>query len=166
MLNRAPIFVIGFPRGGTTLLMNILGSHPDVAAINRETHQVFYGRQDDGVAKWLRRVVYLPVMAGARQHVFRLSLLEDRRALPRPLRQYTGGIRYVNKPTDSGNRRLNNGSTRPYRELASARLLAKNMTGLAFATPMLRQMYPDATFIALVRDGLAICEGWTRRGYS
>ena len=43
-------------------------------------------------------------------------------------------------------------------------MLSKNGTGTVFATDLLAKMYPDATFIALIRNGLAICEGFTRRG--
>jgi hypothetical protein len=46
------------------------------------------------------------------------------------------------------------------------RLLGKNVNGMAFVTPVLQKMYPDATFLALVRHGLALCEGYTRRGMS
>jgi hypothetical protein len=31
---------------------------------------------------------------------------------------------------------------------------------------MFREMYPDGTFLALIRNGLAICEGYVRRGGS
>ena len=51
-------------------------------------------------------------------------------------------------------------------EIAGARLLCKNLDGLAFATPLFAEMYPDATFFGIVRNGLAVCEGHLRRGIS
>jgi hypothetical protein len=48
----------------------------------------------------------------------------------------------------------------------AARLLCKNVGGVALASPVFSAMYPDATFIALVRNGFALCEGYTRRGRS
>jgi Sulfotransferase family len=42
--DKAPIFVIGFLRGGTDILMNLLASHPDTRFVGRETHMVFYGK--------------------------------------------------------------------------------------------------------------------------
>jgi hypothetical protein len=38
------------------------------------------------------------------------------------------------------------------------------MNGVVFASDVFSEMYPDATFIAIVRNGLAICEGHIRRG--
>jgi hypothetical protein len=49
-------------------------------------------------------------------------------------------------------------------ELANCRLLTKGLNGLVFTVEMFREMYPDAVFIGLIRNGLAICEGYIRRG--
>ena len=51
-------------------------------------------------------------------------------------------------------------------EIARRRLLCKNVNGVVFTTPLFQKMYPDATFIALVRNGLALCEGFVRRGWN
>ena len=42
----------------------------------------------------------------------------------------------------------------------------KSVNEIIFLTDIFYDMYPDATFIALVRDGLALCEGYLRRGIS
>ena len=42
METETPIFVTGFSRGGTTILMNLLASHPDVCTVG-EIHQIFKG---------------------------------------------------------------------------------------------------------------------------
>jgi len=51
-------------------------------------------------------------------------------------------------------------------ELANCRLLTKGLGGLVYTVEMFREMYPDAFFFGLIRNGLAICEGFTRRGSS
>lgn len=163
MLNKAPIFVIGFQRGGTNILMNLLASHPDTRFVGRETHMVFYGKAKEPVLKWLRRLVYLPLLFGARGHLFRAASLEDRRRISSPLRHYADLLLFWESMTtpDSPGDQPHKPPRLPKRE---RRLLGKNVNGLAFVTPVLREMYPDATFIALVRHGLALCEGYTRRG--
>lgn len=163
MLNKAPIFVIGFQRGGTNILTNLLASHPDTRFLGRETHMVFYGKAREPVAKWFRRLLYLPLLVGARGHLFRAASLAERRRVPGPLMRYADLLLYresMATPTpQSDDTSRPAGSAKPGR-----RLLCKNVNGLVFVTPVLREMYPDATFIALVRNGLALCEGYTRRG--
>jgi hypothetical protein len=44
--------------------------------------------------------------------------------------------------------------------------MTKSLNGLVFLVPLLREMWPDAVFIALVRNGLAVCEGSLRRRYT
>ena len=44
MLNKRPIFIIGFARGGTNIILNLLRSHPDVCSPRGETDQVFRGK--------------------------------------------------------------------------------------------------------------------------
>ena len=160
----APIFVIGFQRGGTNLLTNLLASHPDLRLLGRETHQVFYGKaRETGKGRWIRRGLYLPIMLGAGGHLFRATNLEERGALPAPLG------RWVDLLLDRESRSFLQYDPPP-RGAASApaparsRLLAKNVNGMALATPILSAMYPDATFFAMVRHGLALCEGHVRRG--
>jgi hypothetical protein len=52
------------------------------------------------------------------------------------------------------------------RDVRNCRFLAKNVNGVVLATDALSNIYPDATFIALVRNGLALCEGYVRRGWT
>jgi|tagenome__1003787_1003787.scaffolds.fasta_scaffold20985642_4 hypothetical protein len=156
MLNRAPIFVIGFQRGGTNILMNLIASHPDVCALSRETHQVFYGRHQRAFAKWVDRLWYAPILLAARGHVFRPGSLRERERLPRLAMRYVDWLLYGSMMA----------ACRDTDGCDEKRLLAKNVNGLALATPLLGRMYPDATFIALVRNGLALCESYLRRGWT
>ncbi|MBN1556666.1 MAG: sulfotransferase, partial [Lentisphaerae bacterium] len=43
-------------------------------------------------------------------------------------------------------------------------LVCKLVNGLIWVTDNLRRMYPDAVFLGVVRDGMAVCEGNMRRG--
>ena len=163
MLNPAPIFVIGFQRGGTNILTNLLGSHPDTRFLGRETHMVFYGKRREPVLKWFRRLIYLPLLLGARGHIFRPASLSERRSLPRPLMRYTDLLLYRESMANLSDTPEASGNSSRLRA-RERRLLGKNVNGMVFVTPIFREMYPDATFIALVRNGLALCEGYTRRG--
>ena len=49
-------------------------------------------------------------------------------------------------------------------QIAQARVLCKNLNGLVMMTDNFAAMYPDATFFGLIRNGLALCEGYVRRG--
>ncbi|HET9776024.1 MAG TPA: sulfotransferase [Gemmatimonadaceae bacterium] len=163
MLNSAPIFINGFPRGGTTLLQDIVASHPEVGLLHAETHQVFYGRESEARKKWVNRAFYAPVMLATGQHLFRLTNLEEREPVSPAVARYIDLRLFLSKVLFTRNRH-HDGVTRPWSEIMRSRLLGKNMNGLAFTTPLLSAMYPDVTFFALVRNGLALCEGWMRRG--
>lgn len=45
MLNKKPLFINAFARGGSNILMNLLMSHPGVCVSNGETHKVFKGQR-------------------------------------------------------------------------------------------------------------------------
>jgi len=166
MLNKAPIFVNGFHRGGTNILMNIIASHPDVCMVAGETHEVFYGKSTEPVKKWVHRAFYIPIWIVARQHIFWPGLLDNRNKIPRYMMHYIDALFYFNKLTVRENQFKAEGIQYAKAEIGKSRMLTKNGTGTVLATELFSEMYPDATFIALVRNGLALCEGMVRRGYS
>jgi len=53
----------------------------------------------------------------------------------------------------------------PNRKGGKKRLLCKNMNGIVLTTSLFEEIYPDAVFVGLVRHGLALCEGFLRRGW-
>ncbi len=166
MFNKAPIFVNGFQRGGTNILVNLLGSHPDVGVLRVETHEVFYGRESEMVHKWLNRILALPVFIAAGRYVFWPYRFYSRKELSRPLERYIDLLFYGSKLAASANREGLDAPPPRLREIARTRMLAKNVNGVAMTTDMLAKMYPKATFLALVRHGFAVCEGFVRRGWS
>ncbi len=163
MLNQAPIFINGFQRGGTNILMNLIMSHPEVHCLDGETHELFYGKYHAPLLeKLVSNALYVPIVIGTRQHTFGYKLLEERNPLPRPLRKYLDFLLHRNRvlepmaPEQNGNGHS--------AQQGNGRLLCKNVNGIVMLTPTFAAMYPDATFFALVRHGLAVCEGFVRRG--
>ncbi len=166
MINKAPIFVNGFTRGGTNLLMNLIVSHPDVCMLGGEMHVVFYGRDRDNIRKWGHRLLYLPILFTTRQHFFWPYRLYNRNKIPRLLMHYIDFLLYCSKVLAPRNRIRGQATTNTIRQIVESRLVSKNVNGVVLTTPLFAEMYPDAIFIGLVRNGLALAEGFIRRGWT
>jgi hypothetical protein len=167
MLNKRPIFVNGFQRGGTNILMRLISSHPQVRILGAEVHELFYGRDIQPLQKWLRRLTYTPILLSTRQHTFWPYRFYERRTLPTAVSHYVDLLFYLHKQV-AHNPPYENGRAIPqtWAEKGSARMVCKCVNGVVLATPLFAEMYPDATFVAMVRNGLALCEGFMRRGWS
>ena len=172
MLNKKPIFLNCFAHGGSTLLSNFLISHPYVCvSAGGETHKIFKGR-GEWYSIWETRrrlLVYdLPLRLMIGQNFFDPKLIAPRQTdIPDTARRYIDRILY-NGRFRAGVENLNmyqyEGVPYSREELTKCRMVTKGLNGLVFATDLFREMYPDAVFFALVRDGLAMCEGRVRRG--
>ncbi|MGH2522290.1 MAG: glycosyltransferase [Anaerolineales bacterium] len=93
--------------------------------------------------------------------------LNDDYSVPRLLWPYVDFLLYQSKRRGRANEtQTGNGSAPARPPLAELRLLVKGVNGTAFLTGLFAAMYPDARFIALVRNGLALCEGFMRRGWA
>lgn len=156
---------MGFQRGGTNVLMNLLSSHPRTQRTGNEFHEVFFGRADRRRAKWVVRAFAAPVLLAATPSSLWPYRFHDRRALPRWARTYARAMLFVNrwsnyKATDrpAGSRSL--------AERASARAVIKAVNGLAFATPIFDGLYPQCYYVFLVRDPFALGHGFIRRGWT
>lgn len=165
---KRPIFIGGLSRGGTTQLLNLVGSHPDVAMVG-ETHKVFKGcRQNDSLlrvaAKGLLRD--LPVLTVCGMDYFSPRCETPRPPLPRLLRNHVDRCLRAEslRRHPNLNRDKAPGERYTRAELLAARIVGKNLDGAVFLNDILQAAYPDATFISLVRHGLAVCEGHLRRG--
>jgi hypothetical protein len=169
MLNKKPIFIVGFTRGGSNILLNLLRSHPQVCSPRGETQEVFKGKLKVEsipvlLSKWWN---YLPILIAQRQHVFSLNLTTDpANAFSEKTMQRIDKILFYEKmkaldPTQ--NQYKNENEKYTLDEIKESRLLCKNLNGLIFVTGLFNKMYPDATFLALVRNGFAVCEGHLRR---
>jgi hypothetical protein len=159
LLNHRPIFLNTFSKGGSNLLWNLFQSHPEVVSPLGETHQAFRDPWARFVtAFWTRQLDF-----------WSLHNLSPRHRAPMPFlvfmdrRLYHQKLKNLGHP-DNGERAP--GSAYTMDELAQARLVSKNHNGQAFLTEVLLRAYPDATFIAMVRDGFALGEAYLRRGPS
>lgn len=169
MLNRDPVFVNGFSRGGTTILTNLLASHPEVCLIG-ETHHVFKGTSiTDSRWRVLNKCLYhdAPIIFGQGQNFFSPRLIKPRKPLTRWAKRRIDSILYREKiravhPVLNRYKTPNREYTR--REIAESRLLCKNIDGMIYTCDAWVEMYSEATFFGLVRNGLAVCEGHLRRG--
>lgn len=152
--------------------MNLLLSHPDVCKPRGETHQVFRGKRHllpvEPLSVYFSKLWnYLPILIVQRQDVFSIDRWEPRRELSSKIMTRIDQILFRDKLKALGptqNLYKTEGMKYSLEEIRNSRLICKNLNGLIFMTDQLHRMYPDATFIALVRNGFALCEGHIRRG--
>lgn len=166
MLNERPIFVNGFQRGGTNILMRLISSHPEVRILGAEIHELFYGRERERVKKWMRRLAAAPVLLATRRHTFWPYRYHRREPLPRPVACYVDLLFYAYKQVADNPEFSPADVSSSWRQRGNARMVCKCVNGVSLATPIFADMYPDATFVGLLRNGLALCEGFMRRGWS
>jgi hypothetical protein len=168
MRNKLPIFLVGFRRSGTNILLNLLRSHPEVCSPRGETHEVFRGKGTEPFAvRNAKRLRCFPIVLMERQHVFDHKNWEPRPEFSFLTRWLVDRILFAEKSKALGpDQNLYKSENEKYtrEEIRRSRLLCKNVNGLIFLSGQLAKIYPDATFIAIVRDGFAVCEGQIRRG--
>lgn len=168
MLNKRPIFIVSISFSGTNILLNLLLSHPNVCVPRGETLQVFIGRGEESLQTRFGKLLrYLPIVFTEGYHVLSENLWKPRSPLNTFTKIYIDKVLYAEKlKTHLPGMNLYKTENVKYTldEIAKARILCKNQNGLIFMSTHFAEMYPDATFIALVRNGLAVCEGHIRRG--
>jgi hypothetical protein len=169
MLNQRPIFVVGFQRGGTNIVLNLLLSHPGVCMPRGELHFVFRGkrRAESWASFFVKTWRYLPILLAQRQDVFAVSLWQPRRRFTPGTIGRIDRILFYDKPKalePEQNLYRSENVRYTHKEIVASRLACKYLNGLIFLTDELYRMYPDATFVAVVRNALALCEGHVRRG--
>jgi hypothetical protein len=168
MRNRRPIFLVGFSRGGTHLVLNLLRSHPEVASPRGELHEVFRGRPSEPRrVRLAKRLRAWPIRALEGRDVFDAGDWTPRPPLRPWSRRCLDRILFAEKlrAREHGQNRWK-APGQPYtrRGIARARLCCKNVNGLILLSRELAVCYPDASFVGLVRDGFTVCEGQARRG--
>ena len=176
MLNKQPIFVNTFARGGSNIVWEILQSHPDVSAPIEETDKIIW--QEAG--KWKSAVnFYLSLRSGyplpniikeqgywmMNYGVFHANNHTERK-LNNFARKYLDNLLYTWKLKNLDhpfNKYKTPNEIYTLEELKQTRVAAKHVNGLIFLTPALIEMYPDSVHFGLVRNGLALCESRLRR---
>lgn len=170
-----PHVILGcFSRGGSSLVWNLLASHPDLVSPGVETHQLFLGRPGDRskmgrLGVHLRHAVRgggLPRPRLASGHALPNSGLFSatnlsRREIPRSMHREVAETILV-APTrvaprvDSALVDGDDGSPRG--------VVLKSINGIVFLTPSLREILGSTRSVVLLRDPLALCESRLRRG--
>lgn len=146
------ILILGYPRGGTSLLWNILQSHPDVVATPTETGGTILNMfPTKRVRAALRRKLGDEALIGngALASAIRARVWAQKMRAwwaPPPGNERTPGERYT------------------WRELSATTPCLKSVAAVDMRmTPLLRSVF-DLQVVGLVRNGYALCEGWARRG--
>lgn len=169
-LNRKPVFIVAFAYGGSNILINLMRSHPELCSPRGELNEVFKGRRSEPWAtRFAKCARYAPILlAEGGRDVFRFNDWTPRSPFKPSTQRRVDQILFDEKlrarsPTQ--NRFKEEGVLYTDQELRDSRLVCKGLDGLTFVTPELSRMYPDATFIGLVRNGFAVVEGHIRRGH-
>ncbi len=136
MKTKAPFFILGLPRSGTTLLRDLLRSHPNIAIPN-ESHfmvrlyQMFGDPQSDQdalqILKWLKRL----------DHFQRFDIEVDIEQFKKK-RSYKDIINYIYNIYAQKLHKIRWGDKTP---------------GYLRHVPILLKLFPDALLIHIIRDG-------------
>lgn len=164
-----PIFVNGFARGGTDILMNLILSDPTAAAVSGELHAVFYGDRMSR-EKLRKRVLYgVPLRFLVGPEYFDRFNYAPRRSIPRSAAAFIRWVLSREKQRALGqgeNMWRQPGERYSPEEIKQARPVAKGIDALVFTNDGLRHAYPGARFVAITRHGFAVAESLMRRGWS
>lgn len=151
------IVVNGFTRGGTNILWNILQSHPQICAPNRETGELLFGVYTKYVPvalmQFLRRlVVNEKINKSMVGHLGRQVILKhfNRRKI-------------VDSSIGEDNFKFEN-ERYTTEELDSSILCLKSVDYDIVFTDWFETYLEEPHFIGVIRNGYAVCNGWTRRG--
>lgn len=167
MKNKSPIFINAFARGGSNIVWNLFQSHPDVCSPIYETHEIFqYNR-----SRMMRHIgkindVMIPLLSG-QPRFFKINNYSPRRKIPKIAMLYVDFCLFKAKQKNLSheyNKYKTEHLNYTDEEVKNSRLVSKNLNGIIFLTDIFYEMYPDATFISLVRNGFALCESYLRRG--
>lgn len=142
--NRA-IVINGFAYGGSNLLWNVLQSHPSLVSVMRETGLFFYPKSLRKFQPLLRKWYNLfPYSATAKIHLLEARKIKNLESLDH--REKMPGV--------------------PYKadELQQAIPVFKSLNKDVYLNPHFERSFDRVDYIAIVRNGYALCESWKRRG--
>ena len=160
MLNKKPIVLNCFSRGGSNIIWNFFISHPHVCHPIEETLQIFH-------TNWRSpRLKGYKISILARQYLFDQWKLNQRMSINEKAKYYIDKILYEEKLstyTDKYMQYKYGDEKYSLEEVKNSRLVLKNNNGLIFCSDIFYEMYPDITFIGLVRHPIALYESHKRR---
>lgn len=154
-----PVFIIGCPRSGTTVISEIISSHPDAAWFSNYSEWF-------PLLPWfnlMRRIIDIPIFGPLLQGRKGVSL--PLRFLPRPSEawsvwEYCCGKKILYEPltnvdpTPTERHRLRK-MVKQTLFFQGGKQLVTKMTGPP-RIKYLRKIFPDAAFIHIIRDGRAV----------
>lgn len=152
MKNKKVIVINSISRSGSNILWNIFQSHPLVSSPILETGQILFPFRSVRLRKISRQLL---ISSGRLPVVRRCvgEMLDDRM------------YKYKTMNMDfSGNREKSDGILYTEEEIKGSVLCMKSLNDDVLLTQLLDSIYEEVSFIGLVRDGYAVCEGWIRRG--
>ena len=141
MLNKRPIFVNGFRRGGTNILMNLLLSHPKTAVTTGELQQVICSgaRADSKFDLYRKKTFYeWPLSYLLGKSYFSPQNTNVRKLPPKLVRRYLDLILYIEKlmatTTEGHNLYVSPKLKYTRADIKCARVVCKNLNGLVYLT--------------------------------
>ena len=161
---KTPIFLNCLSRGGSNIFWNVFLSHPDACSPIRETLELF--RIDLRDPHWEG---FAAILLSSQFNLFNQWKLEDRRPINQITRKFidtTFQRHKLRTLTDPEMRFKAEGIIYTPEEVENARLVTKNNNGISFLSDTFSEMYPDATFFALLRDPIPLYESHRRRKIS
>lgn len=168
MLNEAPIILNCFKKGGSNILWNVFQTHPDICSPITETQEIF-SLGNLSLRQGLQNATfdgYLVALLSMQPKLFNLSNLSRRKGVSKFVQKYIDKTIYKWKLKTLYHKDMkykNENEVYTLEEVKNARLVLKNNNGLVFLSDLFAEMYPNATFFALIRHPLALYESYKRR---
>ncbi len=150
--NSQVIVLNGFSRGGTSIAWNLLFSHPDLCSPGDETGHLFYDYIFPNNSRLARKVLTTPKLHHSPIGWYFQSKLD--KAL------FDWKMKTLNHPHE-GTKFEGVHYTRE--EVKQSILCLKSVDLEINLTEAFMRAYPDSSYIGLMRDGYALCNGWMRR---
>tara|TARA_Y100001970_G_C14221897_1_gene853200 strand:+ start:1702 stop:2601 length:900 start_codon:yes stop_codon:yes gene_type:complete len=159
-LNKNPIILNCFSRGGSNILWNYFLSHPNICHPIEETLQIFC------TSLKAPRVEGYKVAFMEKRFLFNQWNFNDRSIVKSKTAKYIDRVLYrkkINNIFDNDMKYKSENEVYSKTEIKNTRLVLKNNNGIIYSTNLFREIYPDATFIGLIRHPVALYESHKRR---
>ena len=159
MKNQKVIVVCGLSRGGTSILWNLLQSHPSVCGPVLETGELIYRK----MFHWLPQ----PIRPLVRRLLSNPSFCQS--TLGRWTERRIDRLFYQWKLKNVGHEATGtkyDGVPYTREDVEPSVLCLKSVDWDIFLNDCFRQMYRNIHFIGLIRNGYSVCNGRVRRGKS
>lgn len=160
MKNKKPIILNCFSRGGSNILWNFFLSHPNVCHPKKETIQIFNASIKNPTLAGLK------IAMQEKRILFNQWSLVERNIVGHKTKKYIDSVLYKLKLENYHDQYMKYKAPNllyTKDELKNTRLVLKNNNGLTFCSKLFNDIYPDAYFIALIRNPIALFESHKRR---